>query len=152
MSLKKKTFLRVLSVFLVFALSVCPINVSAAEEETLQPYASNYLDSYNAYVYPAGSGKVQVWFTVRGAGYMDDIGCLLIRLYESSDSVNWTLKKSYSHNNYSGMLDHDDYFHSGHVDYNGTAGKYYRAYVCIWAAKDGQGDSRYFYTATKKAT
>ena len=62
------------------------------------------------------------------------------------------LALSYRHTNYPDMLDTNDYYHSGHITYQGTAGKYYKAYVCIWAGKDGDGDTRYYWTSSKKAT
>ncbi len=148
---KHSNFIRLVAVIMVIALTL-PAGVSAATVETVQPYASSYLDSYNAYVYPAGNGKIQVWFTVTGTRYMDTLGALTIKIYESTDNSTWTWKKSFSNGNYPSMVGYDDYYHSGHVDYQGVAGRYYRAYVCIWAGKDGDGDTRYFYTSSKKAT
>ena len=137
---------RIVAFLLVVATSF-PITVNAAE-----PRASDYLDSYQAYVYPAGSGEIQVWFSVTADTYMDELGALSIHIYESSDNSTWTYKTTYRHSNYSGMLGTDDIFHSGHISYQGTAGKYYKAYVCIWAGKDGGGDTRYYWTSSKKAT
>lgn len=144
--------IRLVAVILVVALTL-PMSVGATATETVQPRASYYLDSYNAYVYPAGSGKIQVWFTVTGTDDMDTIGALTIRIYESENgSNNWTWKKSFTNDTTPSMIDYDDFYHSGHVDYQGVVGKYYRAYVTIWAGKDGDGDTRYFYTSAKKAT
>lgn len=50
------------------------------------------------------------------------------------------------------MLGHDAIHYSSHVDYQGIAGRYYKAYVTIWAGKDGGGDTRYFWTSVKTAT
>lgn len=136
---------RIVAFLLVVAMSF-PITVNAAE-----PRASDYLDSYQAYVYPAGSGEIQVWFSVTADTYMDELGALSIHIYESSDNSTWTYKTTYRHSNYSGMLGTDDIFHSGHISYQGTTGKYYKAYVCIWAGKDGGGDTRYYWTSSKKA-
>lgn len=148
---KHSNFIRLVAMIMVIALTL-PAGASAATVGTVQPYASSYLDSYNAYVYPAGNGKIQVWFTVTGTRYMDTLGALTIKIYESTDNSTWTWKKSFSNGNYPSMVGYDDYYHSGHVDYQGVAGRYYRAYVCIWAGKDGDGDTRYFYTSSKKAT
>lgn len=136
----------ILSLILLFGCFV-PIKAEASEAR-----ASYYLSSYQAYVYPAGNGEIQVWFSVTGVTYMDEIGALSIHIYESSDNSTWTYKTTYRHSNYSEMLETDDIFHSGHISYQGTAGKYYKAYVCIWAGKDGDGDTRYFWTSAKKAT
>lgn len=137
---------RIVAFFLIVTMSF-PVIVSAVE-----PRASDYLDSYQAYVYPAGSGEIQVWFSVTADDYMDDLGALWIEVYESSDNSTWTYKKTYRHTDYSYLLDQNDIFYSSHISYQGVKGRYYKAYVCIWAGKDGGGDTRYFWTSAKKAT
>lgn len=152
MKIKKfSAMIRVVAVVLVMALTL-PVGAGATAVETVQPRASAYLDSYNAYIYAAGSGKIQVWFNVKGTDYMDEIGALRIAIYESTDNSTWVWQKTFTHESTSGMLGYNDYYHSGHVDYQGVAGRYYRAYVCIWAGENGDGDTRYFYTTSKKAT
>lgn len=143
---RKPTLVKVITLLLVIVF-VCPINANAVE-----PRASDYLEAYSAYVYPAGWGKVQVWFNVDGTGYMDEIGSLEIKLYESKDNETWTWVETFSFQDCSGMLVYNDYSHMGHVEYNGTIGRYYKAYVCVWAGKDGNGDNRYFWTPSEKAT
>ena len=139
-----KVFLRVISICLVIALTV-PLSVSAAQSEPIMPLASYYLDAYNTYICDMGNGRLEIWFDVMGTGDMDEIGVLSIKLYESSDNTNWTRVKTYSHENYSSMLAYDDWSHISYVSYQGTAGKYYKAYVCIWAGKNGSGDTRYMW-------
>ena len=143
--------MRIMSILLV-AVLLLPTGISAATVETVQPCDSYYLDSYNAYVYPAGNGKIQVWFSVIGVNYLDELGALRIAIYESTDNSTWTWVKTFTHNTTSGMLGYDEIYHSGHVDYQGVAGRYYKAYVCIWGGKDGDGDTRYFWTSAKQAT
>lgn len=133
--------------FLLIAVMLCPVEAFAAESR-----ASYYLNSYTAYVYPSGWGNVQVWFDVTGTRDMDEIGVLDIKLYESTDNETWSWVKTYTYNNYSGMLGYNNYTHSGHIEYDGTIGRYYKAYVCVWAGKDGAGDTRYFWTSSVKAT
>ena len=135
-----------IAILLILAL-LCPISAMAAESR-----ASHYLSSYSAYIYPAGWGKVQVWFSVAGTGDMDEIGALEIQLYESKDNETWTWVETYQHVDNAGMLGYNDFSHYGHVEYNGTIGRYYKAYVCVWAGKDGDGDTRYFWTPAVKAT
>ena len=143
---KKELWFKVTILLIVVAL-VCPVNIKAVE-----PRASDYLEAYSAYIYPAGWGKVQVWFDVDGTGYMDEIGALEILLYESKDDETWTWVKTFEYPDYSGMLGYNDFVHTGYVEYNGTIGRYYKAYVCVWAGKNGNGDSRTFWTLSKKAT
>ena len=142
--------MRLVALLLVLALAV-PMGVSADTQATVQPRASDYLLSYNAYIYPAANGKIQAWFTVTGNYFLDSIGALHISIYESVDNVNWEWYKTYSHNDYPHFLSYNDNYHSGYVECQGVPGKYYKAYVCIWGGSDGDGDTRYFYTSAKKA-
>ena len=146
MQIKKQALFRVVAIILIIA-CVAPVSTMAVE-----PRASDYLLGYSAYVYPAGWGKVQVWFEVDGINDMDEIGALEIWLYESKDNETWTWVKTFEHQDYSGMLGYNDYYHAGHIEYNGTIGRYYKAYVCVWAGKNGDGDARYFWTPTERAT
>ena len=142
---QKKTFFFRFTIFLLAIMLILPLGVSAAT----QPRASYYLDNYNAYVYLPGNGEVRVYFNVEGTGYMDEIGALSIKIYESTDNSTWTRVVTRTHDSTSGMLSYNDDYHSGYVSYNGVAGRYYKAYVCVWAGKDGDGDTRYFYTSAK---
>jgi hypothetical protein len=141
-------FTRLIALVLVFSLTV-PVYCSAATVDAVEPRASAYLTSYGAYVYLPGNGQVQVYFNVTGTGYMDELGALAIYIYESIDGTSWTWKKTFMHDTTAGLLSYNDNYHSGYVSYNGVAGRYYKAYVCIWGGKDGQGDTRYFWTSAK---
>ena len=143
----KRSFVVNITIVILILAFVLPSNVFALETR-----ASDYLEAYSAYIYPAGWGKVQVWIEVDGTGYMDEIGALEIQLFESKDNETWTWVKTFGYTDYSDMLGYDDFSHTGHVEYNGTIGRYYKAYVCVWAGKDGAGDTRYFWTSPKKAT
>ena len=144
----RKTYpalIKVIALFLVISM-IAPASVNAATTDPVMPLASYYLDSYSAYVYVTSSGTVQVWFDVMGTGDIDEIGSLRIVLYESSDNANWTKVKTFLHESTSGMLFEDDYYVSSHVSWaNGSTSKYYKAYVCVYAGKNGSGDTRYFW-------
>lgn len=144
---KKHSAMFRIAAFILVLVFICPVTSYAVE-----PRASYYLDSYSAYIYPAGWGKVQVWVSVSGTEPMDEIGTLKIWLYESTDGENWSQAKLFEHTDHSGMLVYNDYTYYGHVEYAGTIGRYYKAYVCVWAGQDGEGDSRYFWTSPVKAT
>ncbi len=145
MSCKYRTlFLRLLSFVLIMAL-IAPISTAA----TAQPRASLYLDNYNAYVYLPGDGEVRVYFNVEGTDDMDELGALTIEIWESTNNSDWYWVESFTHDGTSGMLSYNDDYHSGYVSYDGVAGRYYKAYVCIWGGKDGDGDTRYFWTSVK---
>lgn len=154
MKRKKSNIIRLVAMILAVFM-ILPVGTTASAAETVQPRASYYLDAYNAYVYLPGNGQVQVYFDVSGTGYMDELGVLSIQIYEcatnSSDINDWTWKKTFTHDSTSGMLNYNDNFHYGHVTYyNGTPGKYYKAYVCVWGGKNGAGDTRYFWTNVER--
>ena len=120
--------------------------VRAAQSTSVMPRASYYLDAYNTYICDMGNGRMEIWYDVMGTGDMDEIGVLSILLFESTDNENWTRVKTYSHEKYPTMLAYDDWSHISCVSYQGIAGRYYKAYVCIWAGKDGNGDTRYMWS------
>lgn len=146
MNAKKHLLFKVVAIILI-VVCIFPINTMAVE-----PRASDYLLGYSAYVYRAGWGKIQVWFDVTGVNYLDEIGALEIQVFESKDNSTWTWVDTYMHTDYPDMLGYNDFSHSGHIQYNGTIGRYYKAYVCIWGGKNGAGDTRYFWTNSEKAT
>lgn len=145
------SFLRLVAIILIITFFL-PLTIVATAQASITPRASDYLNSYNAYIYPDAWGKIQVWISVTGVTYMDDIGALTIKIYESTDNETWTWVKTYTNGDTPSILGHDDYYYSSSVTYNGTIGRYYKAYVCIWAGKDGDGDTRYMWTQPKKAT
>ena len=143
-SLKSIT-LKVVALCLVFAL-LTPVAVYAAEDTSITPYASYYLDTYNTYIYRVGTnGEIHIWFDVMGTGDMDELGVLSIVLYESTDNSNWSYVDTFLHEDNESMLAYDDWYHASYVSYQGSTAKYYKAYVCIWAGKNGNGDTRYMW-------
>ena len=140
-----------LALSVLFALSLCGNAFAARYEESVQPQASNYLNGYTAYVYSPGNGKVQVWFTVSGAGVMDELGALTVILKESTDQQNWTIAKVFRFTNTSDMLFYNRSAVSSHVECTGVAGRYYAAAVTVWGGKNGNGDSRQVTTPIAQA-
>lgn len=148
---KNSVIIRMVALCLVIAIAT-PMYVSAAVAEPIAPYASDYLTSYNAYVYPAGNGKVTVYISVTGDNYMDDIGALTVILYESTNNSTWTHVKTFTNGTNPELLGYNKIKHTANVSYQGVAGRYYKAYVTIWAGEDGDGDTRYLWTSAKLAT
>ena len=87
---KQKRCFIIMIAFLMVMVMMLPTHVSAAIKEPSVPYASDYLTSYNTYVCAMGDGKLEIWFSVTGDDYMDDVGTLTIILYESTDQNMWT--------------------------------------------------------------
>ena len=144
-SKRSSMLIKIITLILILSI-ITPYSVMAATAEEIQPYASKFLTSYNTYICRIGtSGEIQIWFDVMGTGTMDEIGILSIELYEvkSDGSVKWL--KTYLHEDYSSMLIENDWFHSSYVSYQGSTSKTYKAYVCIWAGKNGGGDTRYMW-------
>lgn len=140
---KFSPIIQLVAFILILAL-ITPLNVTAAENE-IRPYASNYLTAYNTYICDMGNGRHEIWFEVMGTGDMNEIGTLSIMLYEvnSDGSLKWV--KTFLHEDYNTMLSYDDWYHCSYVTYQGSSSKTYKAYVCIWAGKNGSGDTRYMW-------
>ena len=148
---KKSCFMKAVVFILVIALTM-PVSVSAAMPETVMPRASAYLACYTAYVCAMGGGDLEIWFEVTGTGYQEYLGVVIIYLYESTDGENWYWVKTYQNNDYDTMLATNAYCHVNCVEYEGVAGRYYKAYVGIWGGPDPGGDSRYIWTSSERAT
>lgn len=139
----KRTLIKVVALCLIVCM-VVPMAGSAVDED-IEPYASHYLSFYSTYIYNPGDGNIQVWFEVCGTGTMDEIGTLRIEIYEVNSDNTLTWVKTFLNHKTSGMLFSNKNYVNTCVNYAGKAGKTYRAYVCIWAGKDGDGDTRYLW-------
>ncbi len=144
MTKTKSIFLKVVALCLVFVLAT-PLTANAAETDTIMPLASYYLDAYNTYICDMGGGRIEIWFDVMGTGDMDEIGVLAIELYEVNSNGSLTWIKTFLYEDYDTMLAYDDWSHTSYVSYQGSSTKTYQAYVCIWAGKNGSGDTRYMW-------
>ena len=152
MDRKKSRFL-VKMIEIVLVVSLCaPIGAQAAIPETVQPMASAYLTSYTAYICAMGDGNLEIWWEVCGTRIWADIGVLLVSVYESTDNSNFYWVDSFSFTDYPNMLWHNDYFCMDHVDYEGVPGRYYKAYVHVWAGPEDGGDGRYIWTPVERCT
>lgn len=148
---KKNYFIKVIAIVLTIALMM-PIGAAAAETEAVMPRASYYLAAYTAYVCAMGSGNLEIWFEVTGTDFQDYLGVMIIYLYESTDNVNWTWVKTFHHTDHTQMLLTNAWQNIDCVEYQGVAGRYYKAYVGIWGGPDPGGDSRYIWTPVERAT
>ena len=150
MERKKSHFLAKL-IAITLVISLCaPIGVQAAMPETSQPFASAYLTDYTAYICAMGDGDLEIWWEVCGTRTLADIGVLAVYLYESTDGVNWEWVKSFQFTEYPDMLWHNNYICVDYVSYDGIPGRYYKAYVQIWAGPEDGGDTRYIWTPVER--
>lgn len=138
-----------MAIILVVSLLV-PVWANAAAPETVAPMASDYLAAYTAYICAMGGGDLEIWFEVTGTGRWADIGVLHIYLYESTDNSNFYWVKTFQFMDYDNMLWHNDYICMDYVPYDGVPGRYYKAYVQIWAGPEDGGDTRYIWTPVER--
>lgn len=131
--------LRIVAMILVLTLTL-PMGAHAATPETVQPLASDYLDFYSAYTHAAGDAKVQVYFDVKGTSYIPKLGVTEIKLYHSIDSQTWYLAQTYSYETTSGLMSYGQKIHSGHVDFDGVPGRFYKATVTFYGGTTSSGD------------
>lgn len=146
---KSKLLVKLMAIILIVSLCA-PISAQAAMPETVAPMASDYLMAYTAYICAMGGGDLEIWFEVTGTDYWADIGVLTIYLYESVDNANFYWVKTFQFTDYENMLLHDDYFCMDYVPYKGVPGRYYKAYVQVWAGPEDGGDTRYFWTPVER--
>lgn len=148
---RNRHLVKFLAIILAISLLV-PVGSQAAAPETVVPRASDYLAAYTAYICAMGSGDLEIWFEITGTRTWADIGVLTIYLYESTDNSNFYWVKTFQFTEYENMLWHDSFFCMDHVDYEGVPGRYYKAYVQVWAGPEDGGDTRYFWTPVERCT
>ena len=148
---KNSFLIKLLTIVLVVALCA-PIGAQAAVPETVQPMASAYLAAYTAYICPMGDGDLEIWWEVTGTRTWADIGVLEVYLYESTYNSKSYWVETFIFTDYPNMLWHDNYICIDHVDYEGVPGRYYKAYVQIWAGPEDGGDTRYIWTPVERCT
>ncbi len=148
--MKTKRSFRILCLVLA-VLSLFPASVMAADHEPM-PAAAYYLQYYTASVNALGDGQLQLSGFAAGTGVMDEVGFYWMVLRESTDNENFYHVKTYLLENYPNLMSYNTSMHSSTLTYQGVPGRYYKAYVYVWAGADGEGDSRYFWTSVTLAT
>ena len=146
---RSRLLIKLLTIILIVSLCA-PIGAQAAAPETVQPMASAYLADYRAYICAMGDGDLEIWWEVTGTRTLADIGVLEVYLYESTDNSNFYWVETFIFTDYPNMLWHDNYICIDHVDYEGVPGRYYKAYVQIWAGPEDGGDTRYIWTPVER--
>ena len=139
-----KKGLKIVSLLLVLCLLAVPVNA----EGNVEARGSMFFSSYGTFLAPGDHYAVEVWFDVdANAPIMDEIGTIMIELYESKDQESWTKVKIFEAEDYPGMIDYNTVSHTGHVTYYASMPTYYyRAYVTFYA-KDSRGiGKRFVYT------
>ena len=137
-----KRFIRIISLLLVFA-TIAAVPAYAQEQS---PRASSYISAYQAYCTRTSTTTLTVTIYVMGTDIMDEIGANKIKVQYSSDQVNWTTARTFTKDVYTRFVDYNTSAHAAEVNCVIPAGKYYRAYVEFYAAKDNGFAERYYYT------
>ena len=143
-----------LVVSLVMLAGVAAVPASAQEDAGIEPYRSSYyLDSYRAWLVAEDDGVIDVVVDVQAMDYMDDIGALMIIMYESADEGDtWTAVRGYAASLNPGMLQHDKLlYYDRAVSYQGIVGRDYLAVVTVYAGDSTGSDSRDYTTTSVTA-
>ncbi|MBQ5712383.1 MAG: hypothetical protein IIV61_07215 [Oscillospiraceae bacterium] len=149
--MKKSKLMRVIAIVLAVA-TFLPVFGNARSVEGVEPRANTHIENDYAEVRPMGGGKIRAYYWVDGVGSMTDIGAETVQIYESTDGTNWTWKKSFRYINMPELMGHgvDEYEYT--LEYQGVAGRYYKAHVTLLARDaDGQ-ETRIYFTAQTRAT
>lgn len=130
---------RIFSFLLAFTLLGNLTCSFAAGPEELQPYASDYLDSYTVGVTAKGGSKMSVTFIVYGTDTMDKIGAQKI-VVEEWDGNSWENFAEYTASKNSNFLLTQASEHTASVTFYGLPGLQYRATAYVYAELDGVFD------------
>lgn len=149
--MRKKTF-RTIAVVLALATILSCSAFATADTPILR--SSNYLASYGAYCYAAGSGRVTVYFDVTGNGTQNYLGVSSLIIRQSADGGNtWTTAYNFLYPNYPNLMGTNCPFFSSSMVYYGTAGYKYYAILYFWGGSSLYvGDSRSYGTSVITAT
>lgn len=151
MHLKKySNFLRLTALVLALVLLV-PAGANAAMVEPAQPFASQYLSYYHAYLEAASECMIRIHFRVEGITTLDYLGASEIYLYHSTDNASWTFYKHFSSDDYSCMKGYNTLIHSNYIECKGGVGRYYKAMVYLTGGKNGSANMYYYQTNSVRA-
>ena len=132
-------------------LTICLMSTMVCVFASATNRSSAYLSSYTATLKALEGGDIAVVVNVRGAGTMDEIGAAEIHIYESTDNVGFDWVESYYSEDCPEMLGSGTFYYDSPVTYEGTAGRYYKATVCFYAAKGSGSDTAWYTTVSKRA-
>lgn len=136
---------------ILLAVSLCaPIGAQAALPETADPMASDYWQDYDACICATGDGNLEIQFEILGITSFAEIGVLTIYLYESTDNSNFSCVETFHCSEYENMLRYNAYSCVDHVDYEGVPGRYYKAYMLLWATSGTGGGSKYIWSPVER--
>ena len=134
----KSKAIRVSVILIIMALLLSMVAYASVE-------ASHYISSYGAYISKTGN-TVKIYFDVVGTGIMDQIGATEIYLYEKTSTYgSWTLVHTFLYTDptyATSMMGSNTGFKDDYVSYSGNSSYQYKAYITVYAEKDGGSDSR----------
>lgn len=133
-----------IAIFVVIATLLSTISFAVESRST-------FIKEYDASISAAGSGKVKVSVSVVGRGVMTKIGCKSIVIYESTDNSNWTYVVSYYDSDYPNFMGANKSSHTASLYHQGTAGRYYKATITVYAGNNSGGGVDYIQTGSVKA-
>ena len=138
-----KRFIRLACLMTVMALLLA-VPAFAAEEPA--PRASHYIMSTCVYLYQNTNTEFEVWYEVIALGEMTELGAYSIRVQESLDGENWTTVRTFYASDTPSMVRENAWCHNGYVTYTGISGRYYRAYVTLFA-ENSSGEGHVAHTS-----
>lgn len=141
---KNNKFIRIIAVFTVVAMLIST-TIFAVEPR------STYIKDYDISISATGNGKVKFSVTVESRNVMSRIGCKSIVVYESTDNSNWIYVVSYYDSDYPNFMGANKSSHTASLYHQGTAGRYYKATITVYAGNSSGGGVDYIQTGSVKA-
>lgn len=120
----------------------------AAATDEASVRSSSYFFRYSVYLYQTSAVTFEAWFDVSAMDIMDELGASVIKIQRSSDGVNWETMRTFTKENYPGMICANTSLHGYGISYTGTPTYYYRAFIILYAKKGTGFGEMYKYTST----
>ena len=108
--------------------------VTAAEVENSR--GSTFFAASRVYLWKTSDTTFEAWFDVTATRGMDELGASSITIQKSYDGVTWESMITYTKESTPKLVCANTGVHCECVRYAGTAGRYYRAMIILYA-KDG---------------
>lgn len=142
-----KPMIRCVSLVLaIIMLLAVPVNAAMPSDQVITPQASDYFSALRYYLYRVSDTKFEVWYEAYAVGTMQEIGVSMIKVQRSADGVNWSTMQTFTYDLTPSMMCYDTFSHTGYINYYGTPGYYYRAYIRFHAKNSNGTGELHRYT------
>lgn len=145
----RRRYLLVAIVIMVVLAGLWAVKARSDTEDTVPP--PTFKCRSQAQMVAVGEGKVDCCFRAEAGQTMQTVGALSIRIYGSEDGERWSLERICRYTDDPSLMGTGTDAHQGKVTVCGTPGRYYKAWVIIWAEGETGSQSRSLWTQPVQA-